>query len=81
MFEDEERKKLLTYKESLEEFLAVVDALRSGEIYSHLSCERKFYILRGWLIYSHIPIAGCFKRGCGNVYSTDGLWKLSYPTW
>lgn len=46
MFEDEERKKLLTYKESLEEFLAVVDALRSGEIYSHLSCERKFYILR-----------------------------------
>ena len=44
MFEDEERKKLLTYKESLEEFL--VDALRSGEIYFHLSCERKFYILR-----------------------------------
>ena len=46
MFEDEERKKLLTYKESLEEFLAVVDALRSGEIYSHLSCERVIYIIR-----------------------------------
>ena len=32
-FEDLERKKLLTFKDSLEEFLAVVDALRSGEIY------------------------------------------------
>ena len=21
------------------------------------------------------------KRGCGSVWSTDGLWKLSYPIW
>ena len=23
----------------------------------------------------------CKKRGCGSVWSTDGLWKLSYPIW
>ena len=40
-FKDEEKTELVTFKESLEEFLALVDTLRSEEIYSHFSCERK----------------------------------------
>ena len=35
-----------------------------------------------WLNYYYLfsPEA-CRKRGCPEVVSVDGLWKLSYPIW
>ena len=38
---DEEKKNLFRYKDSVEEFLALVDGLRANEIYSHPSCAGK----------------------------------------
>ena len=53
---------LVTYQESVENYLEYVEKCRTGEVYTHNICTEQ-----------------CKRRGCGSVWSTDGLWKLSYP--
>ena len=55
-------KKLISYRESVYEFLEKVDEWRINETYKHTECTED-----------------CVKRGCGHVWSMDGLWKLAYP--
>ena len=52
----------MTYRDSVEMYLAHVEDCRIQEIYKHENCTEE-----------------CKKRGCGSVWSTDGLWKLSDP--
>ena len=53
---------LVTYQESVENYLEYVEKCRTGEVYTHNICTEQ-----------------CKRRGCGSVWSTDGLKKLSYP--
>ena len=51
-----------TFKQSLDEFMTIIDNLRKNELYVHEKCSEP-----------------CKKRGCENVATADGLWKLTYP--
>ena len=53
----------ISYKESIEEYMRVVDDLRKNELYEQTSedCSE-----------------ACKRRGCGQVASVDGNWKLGY---
>ena len=59
----ENSKETITYKQSIDDFMQEVDKLRTEELYSHKEIDCSI---------------DCKKRGCGNVASVDGLWKLSY---
>ena len=58
-----DQRKKVTFKESLEEFMKKVDEQRRDELYEHTDDDCSI---------------ACKKRGCGQVATADGLWKLSY---
>ena len=72
---------ILTYEDSVEDFLAKVDAWRTDEIYEHADCTGKMKIKDLTLHNKYVVKDACLKRGCGSVWSMDGLWKLAYPIW
>ena len=60
--------------------MAYVDSLRTEEFYSHNTCTG--YMTMSVLLKKNLSIIDeCKKRGCGKVFSADGLWKLGYPIW
>ena len=56
-------KRKISYKESIEAYMKAVDELRKNELYEHTSDDCS---------------EACRKRGCGQVASVDGNWKLNY---
>ena len=56
-------KRKISYKESIEAYMRDIDELRKNELYEHTSEDCS---------------DACKKRGCGQVASVDGNWKLSY---
>ena len=56
-------RKQLTYKDSQEMFMKKTDLQRRDELYKHTEEDCS---------------PACRKRGCGQVATADGLWKLSY---
>ena len=53
----------LTYQDTLEHFMQKVDELSRNELYEHTENDCS---------------KACKQRGCGNVATVDGLWKLTY---
>ena len=64
--------KLITYQDSVESFLTEVDELRTN-VQKKGQCRIDFIF--------GLNSESCRKRGCGRVWSMDGLWKLAYPIW
>ena len=58
-------------------YLAKVEERRIKETYKHIHCTG--IIVHTLKVLMVINTDQCKKRGCGSVWSTDGLWKLSYP--
>ena len=58
-----DQRKTLTFKESLEQFMKKTDEQRRNELYKHTDEDCS---------------TACKKRGCGQVATADGLWKLTY---
>ena len=56
-------RKRLTYRDTLEMFMLQTDQQRRNELYKHTADDCS---------------PACRKRGCGQVATADGLWKLSY---
>ena len=75
---------VVTFKDSVEDFIERIDHLRSQEIYKHENCAGS-KILHKYQLRENIQLIcisdACQARGCGNVWSSDGLWKLGYPIW
>ena len=59
----DDTKRKISYNESIEGFMRDIDELRKNELYEHTSADCS---------------EACKKRGCGQVASVDGNWKLSY---
>ena len=79
-YEQDGTRKLCNYKESVDIFHCKVDRWRTDELYPHDHCTG---IIDSYLTIMQVffHLAECRKRGCGKVYSADGLWKLGYPIW
>ena len=69
----------VSYKQTTERLMDYVDSLRTEELYSHNTCTGNMIIS---MFRKNLSIIDeCKKRGCGKVFSADGLWKLGYPIW
>jgi hypothetical protein len=78
--------KVFTFRDSVEAFLVEIDDLRSKETYAHDICAGKSTFpppspMANFIHPLYNFSDACRARGCGNVWSTDGLWKLAYPIW